>query len=356
MGLYNCSTYIEDLDNAIKGTISLERLKNTSILITGATGTIGSFVADTLLRYNKIHNANMKVYAASRKIENLEKHFGEMKTEYLHYVEYDLNQEITFEFEVDYVIHAAGNAYPSAFVNDPVGTIMGNIAGTYKLLEYARTHNVKKFCYISSGEVYGQGDIQMESFHELYAGYLNITSPRTCYPGSKRLAETLCVSYSKQYGLKTVIARLCHTYGPCITENDNRANVQFFKSSLNKQNIVLKSEGCQMRSYCYVADCASGILTVLIKGKNGEAYNIANRDARVTIADFAKITAQTAECKLRFEIPTAEDIANRTPIQKQVLDSHKLEQFGWKGIYSVEKGILHTLLILKNTSGMEYIC
>lgn len=347
MRLQESRTYIKDLDAAIAHSVGTECLKNSKILITGASGTIGSFIVDLLLRYNQLNNAMIKIYVAGRKPDKLIDMFGSWNDDNLVVYPYDVNKEISFNEDIDYIIHAAGNAHPMAFNGDPVGTIIGNINGTYKLLEYGRTHSAKRFMYVSSGEVYGLGDISLDEFEEDYAGYVDTSSARSCYPSSKRATENLCASYSEQYGFETVIVRPCHTYGPGITPTDSRANVQFIRNVLNNEDIVMKSAGTQMRSYNYIADCAAAMLTVLLKGKKGEAYNIANPDNRVTIAQLAGIIARKAGRKVVFENPTEVDIANRTPIAKQVLSSKKVEALGWTGAFSIDRGIEHTLDILK---------
>ena len=348
MAIQDSVTYIHDLDAAIQHSIRIEQLKESSVFVTGATGTIGSFIADMLFRYNQTADANITVCVAGRNVEKLKERFAFWNCDCLKVFQYDVMKPICFEYPVDYVIHAAGNAHPTAFNGDPVGTIVGNVQGTYELLEYTRMHGGKKFLYVSSGEVYGQGDISLDEFSEDYAGYVDTTSPRSCYPQSKRTTESLCASYSSQYGLETVVVRPCHTYGPNITATDSRANVQFIKNVLNDEDILMKSAGTQLRSYNYIADCASGIITVLINGKSGEAYNIANSSVRITIAELAEIIAKAGKKKVIFSEPTDLDIANRTPIAKQVLSCKKLETLGWKGTYSAEVGIEHTINILKD--------
>lgn len=347
MKLQDSNIYISDLDISIEHSIGIEQIKNKSILITGATGTIASYIADMLLRYNQVQNAEINICLAGRSVETLEEKYDFWNDCCLSFVSYDVTSDIKFDFKPDYIVHAAGNAHPAAFNGDPVGTIMGNVVGTYNLLEYGRVHGTRRLLYISSGEVYGQGDLFLDEFEETYAGYIDTSLPRSCYPASKRAAENLCASYSKQYGLETVIVRPCHTFGPGITQTDSRANVQFIRNVLNNEDIVLKSAGTQMRSYNYIGDCASAIITVLMNGEIGQAYNIVNPDIKITIAQLAEIIATTANRKVVFADPDALDIANRTPIAKQVLSSKKLEMLGWKGAFSAETGIKHTLDILQ---------
>lgn len=202
--------------------VGMEALRNKSILVTGATGTIGSFVADALIRYSQKNNADTVIYLGGRNAEKLRHQFGIQKN--VDFLQYDMNAPIGFNVHVDYIIHAAGNAHPAAFNGNPVGTTMGNIESTFRLLEYLRLHEGKRLLYVSSGEVYGQGDVSLDSFDELYSGYLDVLSPRSCYPLSKRMTENLCSSYWKQYGVESVIVRPCHTYGPYMTETDNRAH------------------------------------------------------------------------------------------------------------------------------------
>ena len=344
MDLHKSDIYVADLDTAILHTVGMESLKNCTILITGATGTIGSFVTDMLLRFAHAASANIKVVAAGRNVQKLVNQFGECNE--FQAIEYDLNSDVHFNVNADYIIHIAGNAHPAAFNGDPVGTILGSINSTYRLLEYGRLHRAKRLLYVSSGEVYGQGDLSLDSFEEGYSGYLDVQSPRSCYPMAKRATENLCASYSKQYEFETVVVRPCHTYGPCITLSDNRANVQFMRNVLNGEDIVMKSAGTQMRSYNYVADCASALLTALIVGNSGETYNTANPNVRCTIAQLAETIANKAGKQVIYADPDAVDIANRTPIAKQVLSSKKIEALGWTGAFSLEDGVEHTLQIL----------
>lgn len=346
MFLYDSTTYRQDLQNAIGSTKGIEKLKDCAVMVTGATGLIGSFVVDMLLEYNRLYQANITVYALGRSEKRLQERFDGAACEGLHFVQQDVNCKPAFDFSVDYIIHAASNAYPAAFVSDPVGTILSNVLGVNYLLDYAKEHGAKRLLFVSSGEVYGQGDPALEAFPEHYSGYVDPTKARSCYPASKRAAETLCVSYTQQYGLDTVIVRPCHTYGPNTTGSDNRANVQFVNNAIAGEDIVMQSRGTQLRSYCYIADCASALLTVLLNGESCEAYNLANPNARVTIAGFAQTVAEVTGRRVVFADEQDVPKNQQTPITYAVLDSNKLCALGWEGKYTVKDGVSNTVRVL----------
>lgn len=241
MNLRQSKLYTEDLETTLAHAVDIEKLYGKKVLITGATGTIGSFAADALIHLNQKVKANIRVLLAGRSVEKLQNQFGNHDN--VKYLSYDLNAPIEFDEAIDYVIHAAGNAHPAAFNGDPVGTIVGNIDSTHRLLEYMKNHGGKRCLYVSSGEVYGQGDISLDAFDETYSGYLDILSARSCYPLSKRMTENLCVSYWKQYDIESVIVRPCHTYGPFMTPSDNRAHTQFLHNALSGEDVVMKSAG-----------------------------------------------------------------------------------------------------------------
>jgi UDP-glucuronate decarboxylase len=347
---YNNFLYNEDLKTTINSLTSLEPLKENKILIAGASGLIGSFLVDTLMLYNEQADGKIDVYAMGRDRTSLEKRFrAHGPNVNFHLVQHDVNFVLDGNDYFDYIIYAASNAYPRLFATDPVGTIMGNILGAYNLLEHARQNGNKRFLYISSGEVYGQGTEEISEFSETFSGYVDNTNPRSCYPNGKRAAETLCVSYTKQFNIDSVIVRPCHIYGPTATSNDNRATAQFISDVLAGKDIVMKSPGAQLRSYCYVADCVSAILTILLQGQTGNAYNVANSDSQVTIREIAEIIARISGKRVLFEMPDATEQASYNPMTQSVLNAGKLECLGWKGKFNIKKGLQRTIEILKTS-------
>ena len=338
--LENNLKYLSALKSVINKNIDVSELSNKSVLITGATGLIGKALVDYLL----LLNDSVKVYAASRSLESFEKRFT--KRENLYYFNYDLEKPLDTDIRFDYIIHAASNADPKMFAADPVGTMTSNFIGTHNLLEYARKNDTKRFLFVSSGEVYGQWDGKCDSFEESYSGYVNFTEARGCYPSGKRAAENLCVCYSAQYGVDTVIVRPSHTYGPTQLKRDSRAMSEFFNCAIEGRDIVLKSLGLPVRSYTCVFDAVSGIITALLKGKSGEAYNIANKESVVSIADLAKKIASTAGKEVVFDSPQG-GVQGAGSIVRGVLNGSKLEAIGWNPVYDINKGVKATYEIME---------
>lgn len=340
--------YKNDLKTALDSIVDINKIFHRSILITGATGLIGSFAADMLLYANREENAEIEIYLLARDERRLRQRFASsLQESRLHFVIQDIVNPLEFTEPVDYIIHAAGDGFPAAFREHPVETMTPALFGTYQLLQYARKNSLQKFLYISSGEVYGKTTDTEYAFTEKESGYLDSMNVRACYPMAKRCAETLCASFGEQYHIPAVVVRPSHVYGTCTSIHDNRATAQFLNEAAAGKDIILHSDGKQMRSYTYVADCISGIFTVMLNGANGEAYNIANSASRVTIAEFAHILAKKAGVDCVTKAPDENERREHTPIEYAVLDSSKLERLGWVGKYDIDKGIENMLAVRK---------
>lgn len=345
MMINNIDRYNKNIEKAVNNNSYFEMLKNKSILITGINGLIGSCVVDVLNWLNINKKYKIKIIGIVRNKNNLLDRFKYYKN--LIIIEQDVINEILYNEDVDYIIHAASNSHPIAFSNDPVGTMLGNFMGVNNILKFAKNHNCRRVEYISSGEVYGQGEENLKSFDETYSGKINSMEFRSCYPLSKLASETLCISYSEQYGLETVIARPCHCYGPTQTMNDSRVSAQFINNVLNDEDITMKSEGKQVRSYCYVVDCAIAILCILLKGSNINVYNIANNLSTLSIKEMANIIANKASKKVIFKIPENHEKKGYNPVTRSVLNCEKLKKIGWVPCWDFESGIEETIEIMK---------
>lgn len=318
-------TYKQDIVDVATLDLPWNKLSNCNILVTGATGLIGGCLVEALMsRKDKDYH----IYASGRNEERARVRFDEYADDSaFHFFKYDVMQPLEGDVRFDYIIHAASNASPNTFATKPVEVIKSNIFGVSNLMEYGIQHGLKRLLFVSSGEVYGEGDGRI--FTEDYSGYVNPISPRSCYPSSKRAAETLCVSYGAEYGIETVMARPCHTYGPHFTESDNRVYAQFIRNVLRGEDIVIKSTGVQFRSWCYVVDCVSAMLHILLKGENGQAYNIADSSSNISIKELAEMIAKIVGKKVVIDLPSDAEKSGFNVVTKSVLSTEKLEGLGW---------------------------
>lgn len=322
----------DDFQRIAESNLSFDEFRNRSFLITGATGLIGSLLVRTLLYCNHVHRLNLKVYAVVRSIDKARSIFGETDGD-LEYVVCDLAKDaITCSGHCDYFIHAAAVTTSKLMVSDPVGTIRTAIDGTEKLLKLAVAQKAKAFVYISSMEIYGQPKAEGRT-SEKDLGYIDISTVRSCYPEGKRMCECLCNAYAAQYGLNVKSARLAQTFGAGILPTENRVFAQFARSAMNGEDIVLHTTGESEGNYVYTADAVRAILTLLVKGESGEAYNIANEESHTTIRNMAELVAsEIAGNKIKVVIDIPEDSASLgyAPPVKMWLDSSKMRALGWK--------------------------
>lgn len=329
-------TYQSDIDYVVGLSLPWEKLHNKTVLISGASGMIGTFLIHVLLKRG-IHT---KVIAIGRKESSAKERFSEYwDSEYFQFVNHDINMPLQNIEHADFVIHAASNTHPVAYASDPIGTVTTNILGTYNLLNYTSQCSAERFLLASSVEIYGENRGDTEYFDETYCGYINCNTLRAGYPESKRASESLCQAYKKANQLDIVIARLARTYGPTMLSNDTKAISQFIKNGLAKEDIVLKSEGTQLYSYNYVADSVSGLLTILLKGENGEAYNIADEASDISLKDLATIIAKLSGTKVIFSLPDEVERSGYSKATKALMDSSKLKALGWSAHWDIGKGI-----------------
>lgn len=349
MNLLNNKTWLNDIYEALKVLPNLKSLNAKNILITGASGLICSAVVDILLLYNKTAEEKISIFLAGRNRKRLEERFQfDENNKYIHYVSYDaIVGTIKLDTTVDYIIHGASNSLPSQYVNEPAGTILGNVLGVKILLDILKKQGFGKLLYISSSEVYGKKESNLP-FQENEYGYVDILNARNSYPMGKRAAESLCAAYAREYNVQTVIARPGHIYGPTASSNDTRISSYWAYSVACGKDINMKSDGLQIRSYCYCLDCATAILTILLCGKCAEAYNISNKKSIISIKDMAKLLCKYGNVKLIQEQVSTIEKSLFNPMDNSSLNSSKLQYLGWSGIFDANTGLEHTVAILKD--------
>ena len=341
--------YCQDIERI--SVPEFEAFRNKKFFITGASGLVGSFLVDVLMYLNDKHGYNMDVWGTFSGPRSFTERFPDYAARQdFHAVVQDINQPIELDLEPDYIIHAASNTHPALYANNPVETIKLNINGTTNVLEFAKEKQNCRVLFLSTMEVYGE-DKTVDKFNEQNIGKIDFTYFRSCYPESKRLCETLCSAYNKEYGTDTLTARLGYIYGPTVKLNSSKADVQFLNKALSGEDIVLKSQGLQQRSYCYVADTVAALLFILLKGKTGESYNVASSKGNIMLRQFAEILAECSGVKVVFDIDDNIAATGGSQVQNSTLDASKLENLGWKSCFSPNEGIGHTLQIKKKILG-----
>ena len=336
----------DDLKTIIAEDLSWEKLKNKTVMITGASGMVGSYMLYVLLMLNDEKHYGIKVDAVMRNVNKLPEEIR--NREDVNVVVADVTKDIPDVGDIDYIIHAASPASPLIMQNQPVETIAANTIGTFKTLELAKEKNAEGYLFISSREIYGQPDEGQEFFYENTYGFVDQLNPRSCYSEGKKAAETMCVCFHEEYGLNTKIARLAHTYGPGMSIYDGRVQADFLKNVYHNEDIVLKSEGTAVRNYTYIADAIAGMYRILLDSED-IVYNIGNEAGKVSIRDLAEILVSIYPergLKLVFDIPEG-GTKGTAPYTLGILSSEKLRKLGWNPKYSVKDGFKRTLEYLE---------
>lgn len=349
MKLIDSNLYQEELDNLIK-TINISNFENKKILISGATGLIGSYLVDTFYKLNKTlkQTKKMSIYCIGRSRKKFSDRFEYLNSDScIHFLEQDICKEIYIDSQIDYIFHGASNADPKSYASYPTDTILTNILGTKSILDFAKKNNKNcKIVLMSTMEVYGS-EIKNEAFKENDYGKINFNQIRSGYPESKRVAELLIRCYNEEFGVKGIIARLGYIYGPSMQKNDSKAVAQFIRNAVSNENIVLKSRGLQKRSYCYISDVANALIQIIEKGEIGNIYNVADNNSIVTISELAKIAAKIADTEVIYEKPDLLEEKGFSIPQNNILEISKLNSLGWSANYDIEEGIRRTINILR---------
>lgn len=330
----------QDVESIATLPYKWEKLSGKSILISGGSGFIGTFISNVIRYRNEKYNAGIKVISLSRS--------SGVSDSTVEHLKMNIVNPISYTEPVDYILHLASNTHPKQYGEDPVGTIITNVYGCNNLLKLA-VEKKSRFIFASSVEIYGQGTADLMS--EDYCGYINCNVARNGYNESKRVCEALCQSYKNQYGVNVVIARLARVFG-ADSKADTKAMSQFMQKAVFDENIILKSTGKQRFSYCYIADAVSGILKIMLDGQDGEAYNVSDDDESLNLGDYADFIATLAGKSVQYQI---EDNASVSCASYALVDTAKLKELGWEPLFTVKEGLERTYKIYKNRTHVNEV-
>ena len=298
-------------------------------LITGATGLIGSALIKFLISKDNF------VVSPVRDINKAKRIFNNNLVTNLSLLEIDLCEYLkTTNEKFDYIIHCASPTASRYFVEQPVETLRFGIDSTISVLEYSRYSPVKSIVYLSSLESYGTITDNKQILTEDIQGYVNPLDVRSSYNIVKRTCECLCHSYYSEYGVPVKIVRLTQTISPNIQPTDNRVFAQFARKAAYGEDIELHTEGISARQYIYIDDAVDAIMTVLNKGKSGDAYNAANDCTYISAKDLASFVQQNFNPAGKVLFKPRADMGY-APTTKLYLDTTKLRNLGWSCKYSL---------------------
>ena len=329
-----------DMENIYASLRLPERLKDSSFYITGASGMLASYFTYFLVWLNEHKDYGIRIFAGIRDKTKAEQKFGVyLGRNYFTVIQDDVNEEVPLTCRTDYVIHAASPASPQFYGKMPVETILPNVVGTYRLLEYSRSAGVKGFLFFSSGSVYGSFASPAK---ESDFGTMDFLAPGNCYGEAKRCGETLCRAYFTEYQVPAKSVRIFHTYGPTMdTAGDRRVFSEFAGNILRGEDIVLKSDGSAKRAFCYVSDAVSGMFTVLLDGTAGEAYNICNAHEWLSMRELAELLVSLyPEKGLKVICRARQDDGYKSSPERAdyPADAARLAGLGWSPSVSAGEG------------------
>lgn len=340
----------QDISYIVNADLPWHDLEHQTILISGASGFLASFLVDVFAYLNETKKLNIKIIALYRNKVKISSRFNYLSEKHqVTFIQHDVCQPLSIDRDIDIVIHTASYASPKIFDNNPVGTILPNTIGTKNLLDLAVEKKVKAFLFFSTSGVYGFHPPENYPLHENQFGELDPTLPSSCYLESKRMGENFCIAWYEQLGVPIKIVRPAITYGPGVDIEGGRSFEDFINCIIKHKDISLYSDGSAIRNYCYLADATLGFLIVLLKGKVGEAYNVST-DHEISIKELAEYLVDSVFPERNLSVNFYQKASKnylRTQFSRTTVDITKVKELGWRLSYPIKEGFRRVILDLE---------
>lgn len=343
------ATVAADLEIITQANLPWQKFSGKTVLVTGASGFLPAYLVETLLYLNnRILEKPVRVIGLVRNYAKAHQRFAKYLTEgYLSLLNQDVSQPIELSEDINYIIHAASQASPKYYGTDPVGTLSANVLGTINVLRLAQQQTaLEGVLYFSSSEVYGELTPAQLPVRENQFGYLDPMRVRSCYAESKRMGENICASWVSQFGVRAIIVRPFHTYGPGMALDDGRVYADFVRDILQGRDLAMQSDGTARRAFCYLADATIGFFTTLLLGIAGQAYNVGNPEQEYSILELAHVVARLAPGQPRRVVeflPATDGSYLPSPVNRLTPDITKLMALGWQPNTTVANGFARTI-------------
>lgn len=338
----------EDVEWILAHPLPWDKLRGSNVIVSGAAGFLPAYLVETLGALNR-RGSRINVLGLVRTPRKALERLGHLLDAGVTLREHDISQPLPTDLAAaEFIVHAASPASPRFYGTDPVGTLKANTLGTAYLLDHAARHGTTSFLYFSSGEVYGIPVDSSRRLSETDFGYLDPTTVRACYAESKRIGETMCVSWAQQHGIPARIVRPFHTYGPGMSLNDGRVFADFVADVVARRDIVLKSDGLAIRPFCYLADATVAFFSILLMGEAGRAYNVGNPNAEISVGDLAELLVglypQLGLKVMRAATRTARASEYlQSPISRSTPNIARMAGLGWSPVTGLREGFRRTI-------------
>lgn len=341
----------EDINYTITNNAHLlDKFKDSHILITGATGLVARILAITLLEANTTNELNLHLFLVVRNRDKAVQIYHKwLEAGSVSLIVQDVRSEIKCRDKMDFIFHAAAVTNSQALISYPIEAFETQILGMENVLNLVNRDNAR-LLYFSSMEIYGRPFVKGTTY-EKDLGYVDPLVVRSGYPEAKRSCEFLGRAWVHEKGAFVVNARLAQTFGPGVQIQDDRVFVQFIKSAMRNEDLVLHTDGLSLGNYCYLRDTVEALLLLIVNGENGNSYNVVNESTNISIKGMAELVSnEFGNGKVIVNIPNTS--MGYAPEVNLHLGGKKIRKLGWKPTYDLKEMFARTINSFKELGVM----